>query len=166
MGRSAESIDRRKAARREWATSAEGRAYLAEWRRKHAAGERDRCLRWKAAHPDKVRAQQVAWNEARRERRALEAALPEPALPEPASGHALFDAAARLVRFVGRGRSVSFWEEELEYDLRAEAVLAMLEGRDPAEAVRAYRGRERNWHAHAGWAGPLLTGEFAEELAA
>jgi hypothetical protein len=48
---------------------------------------------------------------------------------------------------------VSFWTDELRMDLRQEAELARLEGRDPTEAVRAYRARERSWWHHTG---PLL----------
>lgn len=44
-----------------------------------------------------------------------------------------------------RGVSVSFWEEELAKDLRQEALLAELEGNDPAKAVDEYRRRERRW---------------------
>jgi len=161
MTRSAESLERRRTAHRAWRQSPEGRAYYAAWRKDHRATEKARKDRWRAANPDKLRAQREGENARRRAARPV-----VPPVPEPASGHPLFDEAVRLVPFAGRGRSVSFWLEELEYDLRAEAVLAMLEGRDPAEAVKSYRGRETNWQRHAGWAGPLLTGEFSEELAA
>ena len=49
------------------------------------------------------------------------------------------------------GKAVAFWDDELRLDLEQERALAEWEGRDPAEAVRAYRARERNWYEHAGW---------------
>jgi hypothetical protein len=47
--------------------------------------------------------------------------------------------------FPGKGVRVAFWQDELAADLRQEAALAALEGRDPAEAVRAYAARESTW---------------------
>lgn len=47
-----------------------------------------------------------------------------------------------------RGSLVSWWQDELRKDLRQEAALAELEGRDPVEAVRSYRARERSWWGH------------------
>ena len=47
-----------------------------------------------------------------------------------------------------RGGAVSWWQDELRKDLRQEAALAVLEGRDPDEAVRSYRARERSWWWH------------------
>ena len=44
-----------------------------------------------------------------------------------------------------RGARIAFWEEELAADLRQEAALAELEGRDAGEAVAAYRAREMAW---------------------
>ena len=49
------------------------------------------------------------------------------------------------------GKALSFWEDELRLDLEQERVLAELEGRDPSEAVRAYRARERGWFLRLGW---------------
>jgi hypothetical protein len=50
--------------------------------------------------------------------------------------------------FPSRGVRVAFWTDELAADLRQEAALAELEGRDPTEAVRAYAARERSWWHH------------------
>lgn len=48
-----------------------------------------------------------------------------------------------------RGARLVFPEEDLARDLRQEAELARLEGRDPEEAVRAYRSRELAWRVFA-----------------
>ena len=50
--------------------------------------------------------------------------------------------------FPARGVRVAFWDDELDADLRQEAALAELEGRDPDEAVKAYAARERSWFHH------------------
>jgi hypothetical protein len=47
--------------------------------------------------------------------------------------------------FPARGVRVAFWDDELAADLRQEAALAALEGRDPDEAVKAYAARESAW---------------------
>ncbi len=47
-----------------------------------------------------------------------------------------------------RGAVLSFWRGELNLDCEQERALALLEGRDPDEAVRAYRSREWSWWAH------------------
>jgi hypothetical protein len=128
--------------------------YHKRWREAHREGERARARRWKATP-----AGRAARNAQDRRRRAKLVRPVVPALPEPATGHELFTLAAQLVPYAGRGHVLSFWHEELEYDLRAEAVLAILEGRDPAAAVAAYRGREINWSRHAGPLLPSLLGE-------
>lgn len=46
---------------------------------------------------------------------------------------------------LARGTTLEFWDEALAADLRQEAALAELEGRDPRKAVLAYRYRERRW---------------------
>jgi hypothetical protein len=48
------------------------------------------------------------------------------------------------------GTRLSFWEDELRMDLAQERALAEMEGRDPDEAVRAYRSRERRWYLSLG----------------
>ena len=154
MGRSPESVERRRAAWRAWAASPAGREYFRRWRLAHPESERARKAAWRAANPERVRA---AWRADNARRRAPVRDAP---IPAPATGHPLFEEAARIVPFYGRGRSVSFWHEELEYDLRAEAVLALLEGRDPVEAVNRYRGRERTWERTTGFLGAAVTGEW------
>lgn len=46
------------------------------------------------------------------------------------------------------GVAIAFWEDELRLDLAQEGRLAELEGRDPTQAVAAYRARERDWLHH------------------
>jgi hypothetical protein len=53
-------------------------------------------------------------------------------------------------------------DDELADDLRSEAVLALLEGRDAADAVRTYRSRERAWISRSGFLGSQITGEWSE----
>ncbi len=64
-----------------------------------------------------------------------------------------------LLPHLQQGRRLAFWEDELRLDLHQEAELAVLEGRDPAAAVAAYRAREISWLAHTA---PL----FSEAIAA
>lgn len=52
-----------------------------------------------------------------------------------------------LMAHLMHGTRVSFWEDELRLDLAQEEQLALLEGRDPQEAVRQYRSRELYWHS-------------------
>jgi hypothetical protein len=58
-----------------------------------------------------------------------------------------------LFPHIVHGTRLSFWQDELKMDLEQERELALLEGRDPVEAVRAYRRRETNWFLITG---PLL----------
>jgi hypothetical protein len=44
------------------------------------------------------------------------------------------------------GTKIAFWDEELRMELRQEAFLAVMEGRDPAEAVRQYARKETAFH--------------------
>lgn len=57
------------------------------------------------------------------------------------------------------GSHYSFWEDELRLDLAQEAALAVLEGRCPEEAVKAYRAREYAWRRVTG---PLVCEEHLE----
>jgi hypothetical protein len=52
-----------------------------------------------------------------------------------------------LMAHLQHGSRVAFWEDELRLDLAQEEALALLEGRDPAAGVRAYRARETAWRA-------------------
>jgi hypothetical protein len=44
-----------------------------------------------------------------------------------------------------RGGSISFWEDELRLDLEQERQLALLENRNPDQALKEYRSREYTW---------------------
>jgi hypothetical protein len=100
---------------------------------------------WRAAHPA-YRARETA---AKRERRRLFGRgdrSVEYARRNASRQHAPAEPLPALFPDLVRGNRIAFWEEELAADLRQEAALAVLEGRDPEEAVRAYRARERGWH--------------------
>jgi len=104
---------------------------------------------WRAAHPEYRERQNRLRNERRRrigrgDRSAEYARRPSRAIPPmPALhlGHELFDRARRVV---GPRRSTLVdLVDPLYDDLVAEATLALVEGRDPTDAVRAYGARER-----------------------
>lgn len=110
--------------------------YHRAWRAAHREQERARKRRWRATPAGRAsRAREYL-------RRASRAAPP---LPPLHTGHVLLDAARQLVPDRAPGARYQWREEALAQDLRSEAVVAMLEGRDPAEAVRAYRAREGAW---------------------
>ena len=103
---------------------------------------------WRAAHPE-YRARQIRLrNERRRlhgrgDRSAEYAARMSraiPPLPGLHHGHALFDRARHVVG--PRTTTLVSLADPLYDDLVAEATLALLEGADPADAVRRYRARE------------------------
>lgn len=106
---------------------------------------------WRAAHPE-YRARQNLLRNARRRvtgrgdrsaeyARRASRAIPE--IPELHLGHQLFDRARNVVG----PRTTSFVTlfDPLYDDLVSEATLAIIEGRDPSDAVRAYRARERGF---------------------
>jgi hypothetical protein len=104
---------------------------------------------WRAAHPECRERQNRLRNERRRRNgrgdRSAESARRRsraiPPLPGLHVGHALFERARQVV---GPRRSTLVnLHDPLYDDLVSEATLALLEGRDPADAVRAYGGRER-----------------------
>jgi hypothetical protein len=106
---------------------------------------------WRAAHPAYRARQNVLRNQrrarfgrgdrsaeyAKRRSRAL------PPVPPMHAGHPLFDQARAVVG--PRRTSLVSLRDPLYDDLIAEATLAILEGRDPHEAVRAYGARERSF---------------------
>jgi hypothetical protein len=106
---------------------------------------------WRAAHPE-YRARQ---NRLRNERRARNgrgdrsaeyARRPSralPPIPELHVGHAVFEQARQVVG--PRVTSLVQLHDPLYDDLVSEATLAIIEGRDPEDAVRAYGLRERSF---------------------
>lgn len=112
---------------------------------------------WRAAHPEYRERQKQVRREYRRihgrgdrskeyARRVPPTPPPEPIPPVWQGGQdVLIDLAWGYVRHCPRGVAVSFREDELAIDAVGVAVLAMLERRDPAEAVRAFYAAERNW---------------------
>lgn len=118
---------------------------------------------WRAAHPEYKKRQNERRNLHRRlhgrgdrsreyARRRVSSAPPLEPIP-PLWQHSqdpLIDLAWGYVKHCPRGVTVSFREDELAVDAVGVAVLAMLERRDPAEAVRAFYSVEKNWLAKAG----------------
>jgi hypothetical protein len=106
---------------------------------------------WRAAHPEYRDRQKQLRNERRkrngRGNRTAEYAKRTAARP-PAPAPL-----APLFPDIQRGGALAFWEDELRLDLRQEAELARLEGRDPDAAVRAYRMRETSWRW---WTGVVI----------
>jgi hypothetical protein len=106
---------------------------------------------WRAAHPE-YRARQNRLRNERRARngrgdrsaeyakRASRAIPPIPALHE---GHEVFEQARAVVG--PRRTSLVQLHDPLYEDLLSEATLAIIEGRDPEDAVRAYGARERSF---------------------
>jgi hypothetical protein len=95
-------------------------AYLREWRRRNP----ERVARHREQHAGYMRG-------LRHSHSSPPAAPLPPLLPE-----------------LRRGIRLSFWDDELRLDLFQERQLAILEGRDPEVAVKAYRSREETWLAH------------------
>ena len=111
--------------------------YFRVWRQAHAATERARRLRWRLTHPDLLREQ---WRR-RAQRRRVEV-VP---LPPSHAHHALFDRAWEVLHRLGVRRDdhlASIHDPRWE-DACSEAVLAILEGRDPEAAARRVLATER-----------------------
>lgn len=105
--------------------------------------------RWRAAHPEyrkrdnaerKRRRRQAGPRRDRSAEYARRNAARRIGLPEPLP---------ELFPDLVRGSALLFREEDLARDLRQEAELARLEGRDPDAAVRSYAARERAWWLYA-----------------
>lgn len=104
---------------------------------------------WRAAHPDYRARQNHLRNERRRRlgrgdrtleyRRRQSRAIP--AIPDLHLGHDLFEEARRIVG--QRRTSLLTLADPLHDDLISEATLALLEGRDPIDAIRRYGAVER-----------------------
>ena len=106
---------------------------------------------WRAAHPEYRARQNRLRNERRARngrgdrsaeyaRRASRAIPPIPALHE---GHTLFEQAREIVG--PRTSTLVQVHDPLYVDLLSEATRAIIEGRDPKDAVRAYGARERSF---------------------
>ena len=115
---------------------------------------------WRAAHPEyrarqnRLRADRRRRNgredrsreyARRRERRQCERHMRQADAPVPALhlGHDLFEVARQIVG--PRRTAFVLLHDPLYDDLVSEATLALIEGRDPHEAVRAYGARERSF---------------------
>ncbi len=99
----------------------------------------DYWRKWRAAHPIyRERERLRAKGRERGDRAAEYAKRPSRAI-EPLRP---------LMEHLQHGTALSFWEDELRLDLSQERALAVLEGRDPDAAARAYRAREMGWRQH------------------
>jgi hypothetical protein len=106
---------------------------------------------WRAAHPE-YRARQNRLRAERRRRQGRENRSVEyarrpsrarPSIPRLHVGHELFELARRIVG--PRRTSLQTLYDPLYDDLVSEATLALIEGRDPTEAIRRYGARERSF---------------------
>jgi len=97
---------------------------------------------YRAEHPQyRERERQRSKRKGHPERAALGARMAEYAKRPSRAVPGLVELFPDLVR----GAVLTFWREELTRDLRQEAALAEIEGRDVQEAVRAYSRRESTW---------------------
>jgi hypothetical protein len=135
LPRSKASIERRKAYSRKW--HQENPDYRKKRLADEAAREREREKRraWRALNVELVRAQKARYS-ARTRTEVSE-------FPDLFMGHPLFETA----RYICGSRPAFdyglMWEERM-----GEVVLALLEGRDPAEADRRTANTERQWRYH------------------
>ena len=104
---------------------------------------------WRAAHPE-YRARQNRLRNERRRRNgrgdrsteyASRTSRATPQLPGMHVGHDLFEMARRIVG--PRPGTLVTLEDPLYDDLLSEATLALVEGRDPHDAIRRYGATER-----------------------
>lgn len=110
----------------------------------------ERQRQWRSAHPDEVRRasrESYARNHYRWHRASAVATLPP--IPTLHHGHPLFEIAWAIVPDRTPARPFVSCGDPLDEDLRSEVVLAILEGRDPREAVDRYRSIEHTWKAKA-----------------
>lgn len=111
-------------------------AYYRSWRAAHPEyRERQNCLR--AERRRRVGRGDRTQEYARRRSRAL------PPMPAMHLGHDLFEMARRIVG--PRRTSLVTLYDPLYDDLLSEATLALIEGRDPEDAVRRYGAAERTF---------------------
>lgn len=119
--------------------------------------QQEASLRWRLAHPEKykasIRANNVKrWKQTRSQnlkrkarvreniaRNARRAAMRTPDVPLI---HPLLAEAAKLVP---NNSTLTTLYDPLHEDLRSEAILALLEGRDPLAAIISYRAIEKAW---------------------
>lgn len=85
-----------------------------------------------------------------------------PPMPMPYVGHPVFEQAAKVARLT----SIAFSVDWGQNDIMGEATLAILEGRDPAEAVRAFRAAEKRIDRSRRWVADIGTDEDGHIYAA
>lgn len=120
--------------RRASRASGKRKAYEREYNRRPEVKERNRKrMMWKWHNDPEWRHAQLL--------RMRSTIHPEIVVPAPYTGHRWLDMAAKVVM---KGRSLDHsapWADDYHDDM-GEAVLALLEGRDMAQAVRDYRNKE------------------------
>jgi hypothetical protein len=117
--------------------------YFRDWRAAHAEGERARRRRWRRSNPEQLRAQ--------RRRRWERIRAQQVPVPPSHTEHPLFDAAWQVLHQIGVRRDshlVTIRDPRWE-DACSEAVLALIEGRDPAAAAREVLAVERRHAARS-----------------
>lgn len=139
MPRSPESLERRREYVRRWRL--EHPDYHRQWRAAHRLEEFERIRRWRALNPEKWRAQKQRYREKHPQERAEDDPFPRAFL-----GHSLFEEAEKICGPMPYfPADIWQWEEAMSC-----AVLAMCEGRDPAEAAHCARVTERTWQIRHG----------------
>lgn len=114
--------------------------YHSDRRRAQHEHELERRKRWRQAHPELVREQQRRYRARLREERGEPVEFAMPAL---FTGHEVLEQAVELVGRPWVGRRDTY--DPSREDWAAEAVLAILEGRDPEEAVQLARRADMAW---------------------
>jgi hypothetical protein len=111
--------------------------YMKQWRATHRDAERARQQRWRQLNPERLREQRRRQAERRR-------AVVVP-LPRSHEHHPLFDAAWAILDRLGirRDDHLAAIHDTRWEDACSEAVLALLEGRDPMAAARAVIAKAR-----------------------
>lgn len=117
---------------REWRIA--NPTYYAQWRRDHTSAENERKRRWR----ETTRGRESRRREGMRRRRSM----PDVQLPGLFVGHPVLEQAVALT---GRAWYGADLYDPTREDAAAEAVLAILEGRDPKEAIHDFRKKEWEW---------------------
>ena len=101
---------------------------------------------WRAAHPE-YRAREALRSARRKARQRVTV------VDEPPPTHPVLEQARQVVGplHAGQGRAYRFPSEVMHEELICEAALAICEGKDPCEAVKAFRKREAQWLKVTTW---------------
>lgn len=142
MGRSAQSLEQRRAYAKAWREK--NKAYHKEWREKNKEKERLRIKAWRAANPDKLREQKIRYYLAHRAER-ISKRKPDVPIPLLHTGHELFDHAKSIVNKIIKIDTRSVIYNPNYEDAVSETVLALIEGRNPVTAAYTFKATEASW---------------------